>query len=179
MHADARKETVEHLLRSVPGSIALHHDLSSASDGNVLRTLRDCGGAISADQTPLVNDCACCALREDLVPALKRLAAGGPTSLAVVELWDSVEPRAMAEVIVAHGGGVLELTNVITAVDPALVLPCLGNGDDLAEAGLAAAATHRRPVGDPWARPLECPAVRAIAARGEADEEGPGLRAQR
>ncbi|MGW7098737.1 CobW family GTP-binding protein [Streptomyces sp. NPDC054883] len=178
MHADARKETVEHLLRSVPGSIALHHDLSSASDGNVLRTLRDCGGAISADQTPLVNDCACCALREDLVPALKRLAAGGPTSLAVVELWDSVEPRAMAEVIVAHGGGVLELTNVITAVDPALVLPCLGNGDDLAEAGLAAAATDRRTVGDTWARQLEYAPVLAIADSGEADDEDRVLLAQ-
>lgn len=174
MHADARKETVEHLLRSVPGSVALHHDLSSAADGNVLRTLRDSGGEVSADETPLVNDCACCALREDLVPELERLAASGLTRLAVVELWDSVEPRAMAEVVAAHAGDLLELTNVITAVDPSLVLPCLGNGDDLAEAGLAAAATDRRTVGDTWARQLEYAPVLAIA---DTEETGDGDRA--
>lgn len=178
MHADARKETVEHLLRAVPGSIALHHDLSSAAEGNVLRTLRDSGGLMSSEETPLVNDCACCALREDLVPELERLAAGGLTRLAVVELWDSVEPRAMAEVVAAHAGDVLELTNVITAVDPALVLPCLGNGDDLAEAGLAAAATDQRTVGDTWARQLEYAPVLAIADSEEADDEDRALLAQ-
>ncbi|MFD3695090.1 CobW family GTP-binding protein [Streptomyces sp. NPDC058646] len=178
MHADARKETVEHLLRAVPGSIALHHDLSSAAGGNVLRTLRDSAGEVSADETPLVNDCACCALREDLVPELERLAAGGLTRLAVVELWDSVEPRAMAEVVAAHAGDVLELTNVITAVDPALVLPCLGNGDDLSEAGLAAAASDQRTVGDTWARQLEYAPVLAIADSEEADAEDRALLAQ-
>ncbi|WP_285545392.1 CobW family GTP-binding protein [Streptomyces lavendulae] len=178
MHADARKETVEHLLRAVPGSIALHHDLSSAAGGNVLRTLRDSAGEMSADETPLVNDCACCALREDLVPELERQAAGGLTRLAVVELWDSVEPRAMAEVVAAHAGDVLELTNVITAVDPALVLPCLGNGDDLAEAGLAAAATDRRTVADTWARQLEYAPVLATADSEEADDEDRALLAQ-
>ncbi|WP_327419535.1 CobW family GTP-binding protein [Streptomyces sp. NBC_01233] len=178
MHADARKETVEHLLRAVPGSIALHHDLSSAAGGNVHRTLRDSGGEVSTGETPLVNDCACCALREDLVPELERLAASGLTRLAVVELWDSVEPRAMAEVVAAHAGDVLELTNVITAVDPALVLPCLGNGDDLSEAGLAAAATDQRTVGDTWARQLEYAPVLAIADSEEADNEDHALLAQ-
>ncbi|MCJ0873057.1 GTP-binding protein [Streptomyces sp. AP-93] len=178
MHADARKETVEHLLRAVPGSIALHHDLSSAAGGTVLRTLRDSGGAISADETSLVNDCACCALCEDLVPELERLAAGGLTRLAVVELWDSVEPKAMAEVVAAHAGDVMELTNVITAVDPALVLPCLANGDDLSEAGLAAATTDQRTVGDTWARQLEYAPVLAIADSEEADDEDRALLAQ-
>ncbi|WP_330335269.1 GTP-binding protein [Streptomyces sp. NBC_00536] len=178
MHAEARRETVEHLLRGVPDSVALHHDLSSAAEGEVIRTLRDASGVLSSDRTPLVNDCACCALREDLVPELERLAASGLTRLAVVELWDSVEPKAMAEVIASHGGRVLELSNVITAVDPALVLPCLGNGDDLAEAGLAAAATDRRTIGDTWARQLEYAPVLALADSEEADEEDRALLSQ-
>ncbi|MGW2440496.1 hypothetical protein ACWCY1_27680, partial [Streptomyces goshikiensis] len=32
------------------------------------------------------------------------------TRLAVVELWDSVEPKAMAEVVAAHGARALELS---------------------------------------------------------------------
>ncbi|MYU02638.1 cobalamin biosynthesis protein CobW [Streptomyces sp. SID8366] len=163
LHADARREAVETLLREVPGSVALHHDLSTGPAGTVRRTVRDATGETAWGETPLVNDCACCALREDLVPELERLADGGLTPLAVVELWDSVEPRGMAEVIAAHGGGAFRLTNVLTAVDPALVLAALSNGDDLAEAGLAAARADRRTVGDTFARQLEYAPVLAVA----------------
>ncbi|WP_329284579.1 CobW family GTP-binding protein [Streptomyces sp. NBC_00691] len=178
IHSDARKEVVARLLRAVPDSVALHHDLAGAPDGTVRRQVRDAGGLLSEDGTPLVNDCACCALREDLVPELERLAAAGLTRLAVVELWDSVEPRAMAEVVAAHAGDGLVLTGVITAVDPALVLPYLGNGDDLADAGLAAAPTDRRTVGDTFARQLEYAPVLALVDHERADDEDRALLAQ-
>ncbi|MGW0121823.1 CobW family GTP-binding protein [Streptomyces sp. NPDC003327] len=178
LHGEARTEVVDRLLRSVPSSVALHHDLSGAPDGTVLRLVRDADGVLSRGETPLVNDCACCALREDLVPELERLADGGLTRLAVVELWDSVEPRAMAEVVARHGGDRLRLTNVITAVDPALVLPALANGDDLAEAGLAAAPTDQRTVGDTWARQLEYAPVLAVVDSDAADDEDRALLAQ-
>ncbi|MFE5546049.1 CobW family GTP-binding protein [Streptomyces sp. NPDC056534] len=178
IHSDARKEVVDRLLRAVPGSVALHHDLTDAPGGTVRRLVRDAHGLLSEDGTPLVNDCACCALREDLVPELERLAGAGLTRLAVVELWDSVEPRTMAEVVAAHAGDGLALTNVITAVDPALVLPYLGNGDDLADVGLAAAPTDRRTVGDTFARQLEYAPVLALVDSEEADEEDRALLAQ-
>ncbi|MER6249242.1 GTP-binding protein [Streptomyces griseorubiginosus] len=175
LHADARKATVERLLADVPGSVVLHHDLATAAAGTVVRTIRDAGGILSAGETPLVNDCACCALREDLVPELRRLDAAGTLRLAVVELWDSVEPKAMAEVVAAGG---LTVTGVITAVDPALVLPYLGNGDDLADRGLAAAATDQRTVADTFARQLEYAPVLAVLDSPEADEEDRELLAQ-
>ncbi|MFD6877877.1 MULTISPECIES: CobW family GTP-binding protein [unclassified Streptomyces] len=178
LHSAARKEVVDHLLRAVAGSVSLHHDLTAAPTGTVLRLVRDASGPISSDETPLVNDCACCALREDLVPELERLAGSGLTRLAVVELWDSVEPAAMAEVIAGHGGDGLVVTSVITAVDPALVLPYLANGDDLAEAGLAAAPTDQRTVGDTWARQLEYAPVLALVDSEAADDEDRALLAQ-
>ncbi|MFE7029225.1 GTP-binding protein [Streptomyces sp. NPDC057621] len=175
LHADARRQAVERLLADVPGAVALHHDLATAAKGTVVRTVRDRTGIVSAGEAPLVNDCACCALREDLVPELERLAADGVTRLAVVELWDSVEPKAMAEVVASSG---LRLTGVITAVDPALVLPYLGNGDDLADAGLAAAATDQRTIADTFARQLEYAPVLALADSAEADDEDRALLAQ-
>jgi G3E family GTPase len=168
LHADARRATVARLLADVPGSVVLHHDLATAAAGTVVRTIRDATGIVSAGEAPLINDCACCALREDLVPELRRLADTGDTPLAVVELWDSVEPKAMAEVVVAGG---LTVTGVITAVDPALLLPYLGNGDDLADGGLAAAATDRRTVADTFARQLEYAPVLAVTDSEEADDE--------
>ncbi|MFF3750620.1 CobW family GTP-binding protein [Streptomyces sp. NPDC002018] len=178
LHADAREAAVRRLLATVPGSVALHHDLSTAARGTVVRTVRDATGTLSTGEAPLVNDCACCALREDLVPELERLADGGLTRLAVVELWDSVEPRAMAEVVAAHGGERLVVSSVLTAVDPALLLPYLGNGDDLADAGLAAAASDRRTVADTWARQLEYAPVLALADNPLADDEDRALLAQ-
>lgn len=178
LHSDARRQTVERLLATVPGSVALHHDLATAVHGTVVRTVRDAGGVLSTGEAPLVSDCACCALREDLVPELERLADSGLTRLAVVELWDSVEPKAMAEVIAAHVREGLRLSGVITAVDPALLLPYLGNGDDLMEAGLAAAATDQRTVADTWARQLEYAPVLAVADSPEADDEDRALLAQ-
>ncbi|GAA3941424.1 GTP-binding protein [Streptomyces gulbargensis] len=176
LHSDVRRAAVDRLLATVPGSVALHHDLATAPEtGTVARVVRDATGTLSTGDTPLVNDCACCALREDLVPELERLRDSGLTRLAVVELWDSVEPKAMAEVVAAAG---LRLTAVITAVDPALVLPYLGNGDDLADAGLAAAATDRRTVADTWARQLEYAPVLAVLDSPEADDEDRALLAQ-
>ncbi|MER7172419.1 CobW family GTP-binding protein [Streptomyces mesophilus] len=175
LHADARKATVERLLASVPDSVALHHDLSTAVHGTVVRTLRDAEGVLGTGEAPLANDCACCALREDLVPELERLADAGPTRLAIVELWDSVEPKAMAEVVAGHG---LTVSSVITAVDPALLLPCLGNGDDLMVAGLAAAPTDQRTIADTFARQLEYAPVLAVVAGPEADDEDRALLAQ-
>ncbi|MFJ6368797.1 GTP-binding protein [Streptomyces virginiae] len=178
LHGDARRGAVQELLAAVPSSVALHHDLATATEGTVRRLVRDASGELSRGEAPLVNDCACCALRADLLPELWRLAADGLTRLAVVELWDSVEPRAMAEVVATHGGEALDLTNVITAVDPALVLPYLANGDDLAQAGLAAAPTDRRTVGDTWARQLEYAPVLALVDSPEADDENRALLAQ-
>ncbi|MFJ2771137.1 CobW family GTP-binding protein [Streptomyces sp. NPDC087300] len=178
LHADARAAAAGELLATVPDSVALHHDLSTAVRGAVVRTVRDGADELSRGDAPLVNDCACCALREDLVPELHRLADAGLTRLAVVELWDSVEPKAMAEVIAAHCGDRLALRGVVTAVDPALLLPYLGNGDDLLDAGLAAAPTDRRTVADTWARQLEYAPVLAVADVAAADEEDHALLAQ-
>ncbi|WP_239934094.1 GTP-binding protein [Streptomyces sp. CBG31] len=178
LHCEARTEVVEGLLRGLPHSVALHHDLTAAGDGTVHRTVRNAFEVLSRDETGLVNDCACCALREDLMPELERLATDGVTRTAVLELWDSVEPKAMAEVIAAHGEGLMEVTSVITAVDPALVLPYLVNGDDLAEAGLAAAAEDQRTVGDTWARQLEYASVIAVTENEAADDEDLALIAQ-
>lgn len=178
LHARARKRVVEELLRSLPGSVALHHEPAGASGRTVLRTLRDGSGRLAAGEIPLVDDCVCCALGADLGPELERLAADGTTRLAVVELWDSIEPRAVAESVAAYGGDRLLVTGVLTAVDPALVLPYLGNGDDLAECGLASAPTDQRTVGDTWARQLEYAPVLAVVDGGGADDEDRALLAQ-
>lgn len=166
LHADARAAAVGRLLRDVPGSVALHYDLGAAGPLGVPRRLRDATGERSDGEAPLLRGCACCALRDDLVPRLERLADEG-ASLAVVELWDSVEPRPMAELLARTADEGLRLAGVVTAVDPALVMPYLACADSLAEAGFAAAPTDQRMVADTWARQVEYAPVLACAAGPE------------
>ncbi|KAB8163823.1 cobalamin biosynthesis protein CobW [Streptomyces sp. 3MP-14] len=164
LHAEARRAAVRTLLAAVPGGLALHHDLSHAHRSLVTRVVSDAGGPLGSGQVPLPNDCACCALRDDLVPALVRLAEAGTCRLAVVELWDSVEPQAMAEVLAEHGAGRLRLTGVVTAVDPALVRASLASGEELAAVGLATGEDDARTVAETWARQVEYAPLLALGA---------------
>ncbi|WP_093841109.1 GTP-binding protein [Streptomyces aidingensis] len=167
MHAGARARAVGQLLRTVPGSVAVHHDLSASGDGGpVRRVLTDAVGELDAAPLPRTEEetCGCCLMRKDLPGVLAGLAATGRHGLVVVELWDAVEPRGIAELIAGEcGTDTVRPANVITAVDPALVLPCLANGDDLAAAGLAVAPGDHRVVADTFARQLEYPPVLAVA----------------
>ncbi|MGP4111764.1 GTP-binding protein [Streptomyces sp. 4N509B] len=168
LHVEARAAAVTRLLRTVPGSVAVHHDVSAAPDGaSVRRVLRDAVGELDRAEVPPTGRCGCCAVRRDLPGVLGELAASGRHRMVVVELWESVEPQGIAELI-AHGaqqdgGPPVRLTQVVTAVDPALVLACLSNGDDLTDAGLAVSVDDRRVVADTFARQLEYAPVLAVA----------------
>ncbi|GAA2324191.1 hypothetical protein GCM10010246_01200 [Streptomyces cuspidosporus] len=187
LHTDARRSAVEEILRTVPGSVALHHDLSGATDRSVRRTVRDATGPLDSGEAPLTNDCACCALRADLVPELLRPAAGGGHRLAVVELWDSVEPQAMAELIAAEGAP-LALTGVATADRAVLAQltpgarhvrlgqgalgPALLGGFDVETPARPAEEVHLRPRKDPQppGHPCDPPTAAPDSSR---DQERP------
>jgi G3E family GTPase len=165
LHADARHSVVETLLARVPGSVAVHHDLTAAS-GTVTRTLRNADG-LMGDALPLAGGGSLGALRADMSHVLERLAAGGRCPLAVVEVWDSLQPQLVAEWIATDAGETLSLVGVATAVDPALVLACLTNGDGLTEAGFAATRGDRRTLSLTFARQLEYAPVLVLVAGPE------------
>ena len=87
LHAAQRRQAVLEMLGYVPAAVVLHHDLSQAGDGVVVRRIWDNLGLSHEERVPLVNDCPCCALREDLLPELASIARAGGHRLAVVELW--------------------------------------------------------------------------------------------
>ena len=183
LHEAPRRRAVLELLASSPAAIVLHHDLSRASHGEVVRRIWDDRGISLETCVPLVNDCPCCALREDLLPQLARIAEAGRRRLAVVELWGGSDPQPLVETIAAGeaGGrgmdGLAEVAGVVAAVDPARLIPDLSRSDSLSEHGLHTSADDDRTVAECLARQLEYAGILAVSgnpALGEPAGARPG-----
>ncbi|UBU17866.1 CobW family GTP-binding protein [Nonomuraea gerenzanensis] len=170
LHATARTATVDRLLARHPGSLAVHHDLGEATRGRVRRGVRDSRGVLDTADVRLTHGCVTCAVREDLLPQLVRLAPGAP--LLIVDLWDSVEPRSVAEAVdCAEARQTLRLTAVLTAVDAAAMPDDLTRGERLAEIGKPAAGGDQRYLADVLARQLEYPTGLVLHGGDEDDRE--------
>ncbi|MEV5743889.1 GTP-binding protein [Microbispora rosea] len=115
LHASARTRVVDRLLRDHPGSLAVHHDLRGVTAGRVERVVRNASTVLDLADVRLAHGCVTCTVREDLLPQLVRHAA--TASLLVVDLWDSVEPRSVAEALdCEEAHEILRLTCVLTAL---------------------------------------------------------------
>jgi G3E family GTPase len=170
LHETARTATVEHLLAGHPGALALHHDLSDVTRGLVRRTIRDRTGLLDTADVRLAHGCVTCTVREDLLPQLVRLA---PTSaLLIVDLWDSVEPRSVAEAIDCDDArDVLRLTSVLTALDAEAMPEDITRGERLSEVGKPAAGGDQRYLAEVLARQIEYPTGLVLHGGDEDDQE--------
>ncbi|MEU6750014.1 GTP-binding protein [Spirillospora sp. NPDC046719] len=154
LHGTARAATVDRLLREHPGAVAIHHDLRDITGGLVVRTVRDAGTVRERAVIRLEHGCVSCTVRQDLIPEVLRYA--GSASLLVVDLWDCVEPRTVAETL-GHPewNGEIRLTGVLTAVDAELMPTDICRGERLADIGKAGAATDERYLAEVLARQIE------------------------
>ncbi|MDP4511317.1 CobW family GTP-binding protein [Nonomuraea turcica] len=154
LHGAARTATVERLLADHPGSIAIHHDLREIVQGRVHRSVRDATGLLETAEVRLAHGCITCTVREDLLPRLVALAPR--SSLLIVDLWDSVEPRSVAEAVDCYEAhDLLRLSAVLTALDAAAMPGDITRGEPLSEAGKPAAAGDQRYLAEVLARQLE------------------------
>ncbi|GAA3147413.1 GTP-binding protein [Planomonospora alba] len=154
LHARARTAAVDRLLHDHPGAVAIHHDLREVTRGRVERVVRDRSGVLDLAEVRLAHGCVTCTVREDLLPELIRRAAAA--SLLVVDLWDAVEPRPVAEAVdCEEAHGVLRLTAVLTALHAAHMPIDITRGDRLAETGQVAAAGDQRYLAEVLARQIE------------------------
>ncbi|WP_433324654.1 CobW family GTP-binding protein [Spirillospora sp. CA-294931] len=178
LHGPARTAVVDRLLRERPGALAIHHDLCSITAGSLLRVVRDAGGEREQAVVRLAHGCVTCAVRLDLVPELLRLAGHAP--LLIVDLWDSVEPRTVAEALDAEAADELRIAQVITALDAELTPVDVCRGEPLAEVGKPGAAGDRRYLAEVLVRQIEYATVLALpevlpAPLPEADPENVAL----
>ncbi|MEU0568943.1 GTP-binding protein [Nonomuraea sp. NPDC005983] len=170
LHASARTATVDRLLEEHSGSVAIHHDLRAVTLDRVRRVVRDRTGTLDVSEVRLAHGCVTCTVREDLLPQLVRLAH--TATLLVVDLWDSVEPRSVAEAVDCDDArDVLRLTSVLTALDAEHMPVDITRGDRLSEAGKQAARGDQRYLSEVLARQLEYATGLVLHGDDEEDAE--------
>lgn len=133
----------------LPDAVTVHHSIDP--DREVLtRTVSDLGGVVERVETRLAHACVTCAIREDILPTLERVAREGRWPAIVAHLPVGTEPAPLCAAAVWERqlARQLRISAVVTAVAAASVVEDLLGADLLAERGLQFAPDDRRGVGE-------------------------------
>lgn len=159
--ADAVSAVATTLQESDPELVVVSHDLSSIEVGVAHRIVRTASELIEDQLVTLAHGCAACALREDVLPALVRLAGDRPGARVVLVLAPAMEPLSVAAAVEYCSVGdvpvvdLVDLTALVTVVGCEHLADHLTTTDRLFDRGLAAADNDRRSVAEVVARQLE------------------------
>jgi len=158
----ATREAADLLTRADPSLLTVTYDLAELLDhGTVRRIVRDGRGPVEDERVTLEHGCISCTIREDLLPALVRLARSRPACDLVLLLPPSMEPEAVTTACGwSHVDGApvtdaLRIDSVVAVCDPGTLLETLDSDQDLADRRLQAADDDTRSVSEVAARQIE------------------------
>ncbi|MDQ1307137.1 MAG: hypothetical protein QG671_2969 [Actinomycetota bacterium] len=172
------------LLLDLPGALAVRHDLQPLDDGASLlrRTVFDASGTLEHVETRLEHGCLSCALREDVLPTLLRLAQERPSAL-VLALPVTAEPLPVVKALTAsthtdppwfalsqaqwqaEARTGLRVAAVVAALDGDALEEDLFGDDDVADRGMALSEFDDRGMGEALSRHLEYADAILVAGR--------------
>jgi G3E family GTPase len=161
-----------------PGTVALRHDIVDGPDGGgIRRVVVDRSGVLEDVLVPLEHACLSCAVREDAIPSLERLALDPRWDAAVLALPVSAESlpvtRALGQAT-RRGGGLrgIRLASVLSAVDRETFEDDLLGDDLLDERDLGLTDDDERSVGEAVAAQVGHADVVLVAGEDRAGARG-------
>ncbi|WP_313021913.1 GTP-binding protein [Mobilicoccus sp.] len=142
------------LLLDLPGAVVVSHDIDHG--GGTLRRLIQGAEGIRDDETrPLDHACLGCALREDILPTVRDLAATNPAAI-VLALPVTAEPVPVLRALVELADeGIITIGAVISAVATGDLAWDVCGDDLLTERGLALSEDDERALGEVLVRQIE------------------------
>lgn len=165
------------LLMDAPGLVAVRHDIG---EDHLRRVVQDATGVLEDVLVPLEHACLSCAVREDAVPTIARLARDGRWGHVLLALPVSAEPLPAARALAAETrpGGALAHARVATSftvVDADTLQHDLFGDDTLVERGLELTADDERAVGEALAAQIEQADLVVTSASAEPSPTTSGL----
>ncbi len=154
-----RESTALGLVLGSPATVVVRHDIQ-ADAGTLRRVVVSAGGVIEDETVPLEHACLSCAVREDALPTIARLAEDGRWDAIVLALPVGAESLPATRALCAHAapGEILahvRVAGAVAVVDLAAVEEDLLGDALLAERGLALTGDDGRAVGEALAAQLE------------------------
>lgn len=145
----AMMATAMSLQLGLAGAVSVRHAIDPARQ-LLTRTVSDVSGVLERKEISLVHACVSCAIREDIVPTLERLASQGRWSSIVACLPVAAEPVQICRVLARAPGNAPHVTiaAVLAALDGSGVVDDLLGDDLLAERGVATSDEDRRGVAE-------------------------------
>lgn len=171
---EAMAATMVGLQFGLPGAVAVRHHIDV--DRQVLtRTVSDLSGVIEDHETPLEHACVSCAIREDILPTLERLARARRWQSIVAHLPVSAEAAHLCSVLSwdTRLARFLRVSAVVTAMGARHPIRDLIGDDLLAERGVHCSHEDRRGVGEVLAAMVEY--ADAVVLDGTPDPFARGL----
>lgn len=153
---DAMAATMVGLQFDLPGTVACRHAID-VERGVLTRTVSDLSGVIETHETLLEHACVSCAIREDILPTLERLARDGRWHSIVAHLPVGAEAAHLCAALTwdTRLARFLRVSAVVTAVAGQHPVRDLLGDDLLADRGHHCAHDDRRGVGEVLAAMIE------------------------
>ncbi len=158
----------------LPSVVAVQHAIDPAREV-LVRTVSDITGLIERVEIDVEHACTSCAIREDIVPTLERLAASGTWETIVAQLPVTAEPMQVCRVVEGMPGVAphVRIAGVVVALDAGTLVEDLVGDDLVAERDLPVREDDPRGVAETTASFVEYADV--VALFGDADERGLSL----
>lgn len=170
--ADAMAAATIGLAVDLPRAVVLTHRIDVEAQ-QLHRVVSDVTGVLEREVVDLAHACVSCAIREDIVPTLHRLAAAGRWAAVVAHLPVAAEAQQVCRVLSLQPTAALRVTAVVAALDGPSLVPTLVGDALLAEEGRHTGEGDRRGTGE-----VACALVEyadLVSVHGPASDEGLAL----
>lgn len=147
-----RDSAIGIIICDFPGALVVRHELLPEA-ALLHRMVFDRDGVLEDEWHPLTRACLSCALREDIVPTVERLARTQRPDLLILALPATAEPLPVVRAFV--GNEPVQLGRLVSVIDGDHLERDLLGDDLLIERGLGLHPDEDRAVGETLAQQLE------------------------
>lgn len=156
VHPDAMASTVLSLMLDHPNAVVVRHRID-LERSVLVRMVSDITGIIEHQEIDLEHACVPCAIREDVVPTLLRVAEDPRWSAVLAHLPVGAEPDQVCHVLTQNPdlSRAVRIERVVAAVDGSMLTDDLLGDALLADRGLESSVSDRRGIGEVLADLLE------------------------